>query len=85
MAEAARTTMSGFEGLHSEPDEYRELDDERVIVFVRFTGRGRTSGLELEQTRSEGAQLFQVRAGKVIRHVHYWDRAHAFAELGLTA
>jgi hypothetical protein len=29
--------------------------------------------------------VFQIRAGKVIRHAVYWDRENAFADLGLAA
>jgi hypothetical protein len=30
-----------------------------------------------------GACLFNVRDGKVVRLVLYWDREHAFVDLGL--
>jgi ketosteroid isomerase-like protein len=62
---------------------YRELDGERVLVLTHYSGRGKTSGLELGQVRSKGATLFHVRGGKVTRIVHYWDRERALADLGL--
>jgi hypothetical protein len=65
-------------------DEYRELDDERVLVLLRRSGRSKTSGLELGGSGSEGAGLFHVRGSKVTRLVVYWDRQHALADLGLT-
>jgi ketosteroid isomerase-like protein len=33
--------------------------------------------------RANGAQLFQIRDGRVTRLVHYWDRERALADLGL--
>ena len=51
---------------------------------VHFSGRGKTSGLELGQMRTKGADLFHVRDGKVTRLVLYWDRERALADLGLS-
>jgi hypothetical protein len=64
-------------------DEYRELDGERVLVLTHASGHGRTSGLEVGQLQSEGANLFQIQDGKVTRHVAYLGRDLAFADLGL--
>jgi ketosteroid isomerase-like protein len=75
---------SAWEEFCVEADEYRELDDERVLVLTRASARGKTSGLELEQIGSKGAQLFHVRGGKVTRLVVYFDSQHALADLGLT-
>jgi hypothetical protein len=61
----------------------RELDGERVIVLVRFSGCGRTSGLDLGQTRAQGAHRVDGRAGVVIASAHYRGRANAFADLEL--
>jgi hypothetical protein len=51
---------------------------------VQNTGRGKASGLEIGQMRTLGAALFNIRDRKVTRLVIYWDRTHAFADLGLT-
>jgi ketosteroid isomerase-like protein len=67
----------------SKREEYRELDDERVLVLNRFGGRGKTSGLDIGQMRAKGANLFHIRDGKVIRVVLYGDRDRALADLGL--
>ena len=83
MAEGFRDWVSAWEAYRVEADEYRELADERVLVLVRNTGRGKTSGLELGQMRTEGANVFHVRDGKVTRYVIYFDRERAFADLGL--
>ena len=66
-----------------EADEYRELDEERVLALVHYSGRGKTSGLEVGQMRTDGATLFHIRDGKVMRFVGYWDRDRALADLGL--
>lgn len=77
----------GFVGLWNdysiEAKEYRELDDERVLVFYRRSGHGKTSGMNLEELRADGASLFHVRAGKVTRMVSYADPDRSLAELGL--
>ena len=38
-------------------DELRELDDERVLVLDRFSGRGKTSGMELGLIQNKGYGL----------------------------
>jgi hypothetical protein len=75
--------LSAWEDFRIEAEEYRELDDDRVLVLVVFDGRGKTSGLEIGETRSKGASLFHVRNGKVTKSVQYWDRERALADLGL--
>jgi ketosteroid isomerase-like protein len=77
--------VSAWEEFRGEADEYRELDDERVLVLVHWSGRGKKSGLELGQMRTRGAHLFHVRGGKVTRFVLYLDRERAFTDLGLAS
>jgi ketosteroid isomerase-like protein len=83
MAAMWRESLSAFEELHCEADEYRALDDERVLVLMHFSGRGKTSGVELGNIQMRGANLFHVRGGKVTRLVLYWDRERALADVGL--
>ena len=66
-----------------EAEEYRELDDERVLVLIRIAGRGKTSGLEVGEMRADAANLFHIREGKVTRLVIYWSRERALADVGL--
>jgi ketosteroid isomerase-like protein len=77
--------LTAWEGYRIKVDEYRELDDERVLVLARTGGgRGRTSGLELGPGQGGGGGfLFHVRDGKVTRLVIYLEREHALADLGL--
>jgi ketosteroid isomerase-like protein len=83
MAEGFREWLSAWEDFRGEAEEYRELDGERVLVLLRFSGRGKTSGLELGQMRAKGANVIHVRDGKVTRIVAYFDRERALADLGL--
>jgi ketosteroid isomerase-like protein len=85
MAEAWRAFLSAWEGYRLEAVEYRALDEERVLVLVHAYGRGKSSGVELdESTRgSGGANVFHIRDGKVVRLDAYFDGAHALAALGL--
>ena len=43
-AEVWHEALSALEELRTEADEYRVLDHERVLVLIRFSGRGKTSG-----------------------------------------
>jgi|SRR5437660_2110314 len=83
MAEAMRELLEAWEGYRVEADEYRELDDERVLVILRARGRGKRSGLELEHASGKGANVFHVQDGRVTRLVVYYVRERALADLGL--
>ena len=72
--------LAAWEELRFEVEEYRELDDDRVLVLERRIGRGKGSGVE---TGTKAAAVFHFRDGKVTRQVAYWDRDRAFADLGL--
>jgi ketosteroid isomerase-like protein len=82
MAAFAHDVLSLYEDYRNEAQEYRELDAERVLVLDHLSGRGKTSGVELEGFRA-GAHLFHVRDGQVTRCAFYFDRDRAFADLGL--
>ena len=84
MAEGWRSFLSTWEEFRVEVDEYRELDDERVLVLDHPSGVGKTSGVDLGRMQTRGAQLFYIRGGKVTRLVHYFDRERALADLGLS-
>jgi ketosteroid isomerase-like protein len=83
MEEGWREFLRAWENHHVEIEEYRELDAERVLVLGRLVARGRTSGLDVQRMRTEGANLFHIRDGKVRRLVIYFDRDRALADLGL--
>jgi ketosteroid isomerase-like protein len=83
MAERWRDWLIAWEDFRTGAQGYRELDGERVLVFSHFSGRGKTSRLELGQSQTKQANVFHVRDGKVTRFVVYWDRERALADLGL--
>ncbi|HME04394.1 MAG TPA: nuclear transport factor 2 family protein [Solirubrobacteraceae bacterium] len=73
--------LRGWRDFRAAPEEYLVVDDQRTLVLVKNSGRGRASGLELEE-RSV-ANLFEIRNEKVTRFVLYMDRDLALADLGL--
>jgi ketosteroid isomerase-like protein len=83
MAETFRDWLSTWEEWRVEAEEYRDLDDERVLVLFHFSARGKTSGLDVAKIGTKGANLFHLRGGKVTRLVQYLDRERALADLGL--
>jgi ketosteroid isomerase-like protein len=80
VAEAWRNFLQGIEDPLTTADEYRELDDERVLVPTRYSGRGKVSDMDIE---GRGTILFHIREGRVMRIVRYWDPERALADLGL--
>jgi ketosteroid isomerase-like protein len=83
ISEAMRDLLNPWAEVRLEVEEYRALDAERILVLGRFTGRGKTSGLDLGQIRPPSAFVFHIRSGKVITVVYYTYREHASADLDL--
>ena len=65
--------LSGWEFWRAEADEYLERGD-YVIVLASYHGRGKGSGVEIRQ---EGAHVFKMRDGKVVRLEVFASRARA--------
>ncbi|HEY4894463.1 MAG TPA: hypothetical protein VII01_00095 [Solirubrobacteraceae bacterium] len=86
MVKVWRAFLDSWEDFRSEPEEYRQLDADRVLVYVRDRGRGKASGMEISQIMGteQGASLFVIRDVKVVKLVNYWSREKALADLGLT-
>jgi ketosteroid isomerase-like protein len=83
MAKGFRDFLSAWDVWRARAVEYRELDDERVLALTQWSGRGKSSGMDIGQMHSKGAALFHVRDEKVTKLVAYLDRDRAFADLGL--
>lgn len=83
LTEGTRDFVNAFENLRMQADAYRELDDQRVLVLVHYSGRGKRSGLDLERMGTHGAVLFELREGAVERIERFNSQQRALADLGL--
>jgi ketosteroid isomerase-like protein len=79
VGQAWRDLLAALANHHTEAGEYRELEQDRVLWIGDISTRGKGSGLDL---RSQVANLFEIRAGKVVRLVLWWDADRALADLG---
>src|SRR2546423_15630344 len=75
--------VSAWQWLRTEAEEFRELDEERVLVLVRYAGRGKASGVRLGEIEARSASVYRVRKGKVVRLALSWDRDAALKAVGL--
>ena len=85
LAAGMRESLDAWEDLRARVHEYRELDEERVLVLLHLSGRGKTSGLDLEALSTRGADLVEIHDGKVTKIVKYLVLDRAVADLGLEA
>jgi ketosteroid isomerase-like protein len=67
--------------IHMEPDRFFDLDDERVLVFVRVSATGRDSELEVEM---KTAHQLTIRDGLLVHFKAYRDRGEALEAAGLS-
>ncbi|MCW3019331.1 MAG: hypothetical protein JWN10_1639 [Solirubrobacterales bacterium] len=72
-----------WEDFHVQPEEYREIDERRVLVLVQFSGRAKTSGMALGHMETTNAVVFHIHDGEVCKVLLYWDRDRALVDLGL--
>jgi ketosteroid isomerase-like protein len=71
-----RIWLDAWSEFRVELEEIEQVDDENVLVHTRQRGRGKGSGLEVEQS---GIYLFTVRDGLAVRLHLYADRDQALA------
>ncbi len=64
----------------TKPEEFRALDDERVLVLSieRFKGR---DGIAID---APAAAIFTLREGKIVEWQAFWDRHGALEAAGLS-
>jgi hypothetical protein len=54
MAKAWSERLSPFDDYRTTGDDYRMLDEERILVFVAHTGLGKSSGLDVADLGDPG-------------------------------
>jgi len=70
----------GGSPIHFEPERFFDVDDERVLVFVRVTATGQDSGVPVE---IRAAHECTIRDGLLVRFKVYSDRGKALEAAGL--
>jgi ketosteroid isomerase-like protein len=75
-----RAWLSGWEDWRAEADDFLEFGD-TVVVLASYYGRGKGSGVEIHQ---EGAHVFRLRDGKVVRLEIFASRKRAMESVGAT-
>jgi ketosteroid isomerase-like protein len=74
-----RLWLDAWESFHIEIREIEALDAERLIAITDQTGRGKGSGIEVQQKGV--AYLFTLRDGRATRMGLYLNRETALANL----
>jgi ketosteroid isomerase-like protein len=73
-------TLPWGRSLKLEPERFFDVDDERVLVFMRVTAKGEGSGVPVEM---RNAHEFTFRDGVCVRWKMYADRTEALEAAGL--
>ena len=71
----------GGSPIHFEPERFFDVDDERVLVFVRVSATGTASGVNVE---TRVAHELTLRHGRVVRVRVFGDRDQALEAAGLS-
>ena len=69
-----------WEELRTVPEDFIDAGD-HVVVTIRYSGRGRHSGIEIADTFF---QVWSFRDGKCVRKIEVTDRAEALEAAGLS-
>jgi uncharacterized protein len=77
--EYRRRFWGAWETPRNEPEEFIDAGDS-VVVIARMGGRGKGSGIDVEQ---RFAMVWTLSEGKVTRVAVYQDRSEALAAAGL--
>ncbi|HME03534.1 MAG TPA: nuclear transport factor 2 family protein [Solirubrobacteraceae bacterium] len=75
-----RDFLRHWQGFHVSADSVRELDDGRVLAFLRLSGRATASGVAVQQPATA---VFRLDDGKVTELLYFNDREGGLNDLGL--
>ena len=70
----------GGSPIHFEPEQFFDVDDERVLVFVRVSATGHMSGVPVA---NRVAHELTIRDDRLVRFKVYGDRDRALEAAGL--
>ena len=73
--------LDSFDQLHADVEEYIDVGDDCVLTWIRYTGRGRESGVPADWHL---AIIFTIRDSKIVRGEEHFDRAQALEAVGLS-
>ena len=78
----SRDWYEAWEQVDASLEEVIDAGDEDVVVVLNYSGRGRTSGIEVAFVRMGG--VFTIREGKVVRAAWFRTRGEALEAAGLS-
>jgi ketosteroid isomerase-like protein len=70
---------SDWDVIGTELEEFIDAG-ERIVVTVHYTGRGRGSGIDLDDRLHD---VYTLRDGRIVHKAEYRDRSEALAAAGL--
>ena len=79
--DSMRELHESFEEITFEPERFIEAPGGEVVVLIHTRGRGRGSGLEID---NHIAWVWTFRDGQAVRMEVYEEQAEALRSLGLT-
>ncbi len=80
LAAPLRELRESFEGLRFEPEEFVEAPNGDILVRVHVSGRGRGSGIEID---NDIAWVVAFRGDEAVRMVVYEEPSEALEAVGL--
>jgi ketosteroid isomerase-like protein len=73
--------METFPGLRADLEECVEVPNDRVLATVRYTGRARASGMDMDWRQW---LVYTIKDGMIVRAAEYFDRDQALEAAGLS-
>jgi ketosteroid isomerase-like protein len=80
---AWRNVLSAWGDYRAAAEGYRELDSGDILGLTIFSAPRRAGDTDPTQVLARGASVMRIQEGRVTKLVLFFDRDHAFADLGL--